>query len=261
VELIVSTASESAAPSQLQLWFARPEQFEQSPALVALLEPYELAAQARLIDPQKGHEYFVTRILARIALGSVMGASPASLRFERSPYGKPALEPPGEIQFNLSNTRGLVVCLIARVGGVSVGVDVEARTRGAKIIELAPTVFSTQEQADLWTQPSEKREHYATQLWTLKESYIKARGKGMALPLDGFTFRLQGATTLTLEPVMEDRAERWAFHTLQLGEHIVSCCVERSALTATPSLHDLGSHVAELLLVDRRCVGPLLAPS
>jgi 4'-phosphopantetheinyl transferase len=210
----------------LQLWIARPEEIAETPDRVALLEPYERAAQARLLDRRVGHEYFVTRLLARVALGKVLGEDPGRLRFTRTSEGKPEISPRNEVSFNLSNTRGLVVCLIGM--RIELGVDVEAKTRGNTIVDLAQTVFTPAERASLFAGDSQHQLRHATQLWTLKESYIKARGKGMALPLESFGFTVDDAIELTLEPCMNDRAERWAFRTIELEEHIVSVCVERN---------------------------------
>jgi 4'-phosphopantetheinyl transferase len=211
----------------LQLWFAKPEEIAETPERAALLEPYERAAQMRLLDARVGHEYFVTRMLARMALAKYLDRAPKELRFERSPHGKPELVPRSSVRFNLSNTKGQIVCLIDE--DRELGVDVEAKTRGDTILSLAKTVFAHREQEDLSRLPTSQRLHHAVKLWTLKESYIKARGKGMALPLTEFSFRIGEFIELSLEPSMQDRAERWMFQTLDFGEHLVSCCVEHKS--------------------------------
>lgn len=217
-----------ASDTDVQLWTVDPGALEETDALSALLEPYEHAARARLVDPSVAHEYFVTRVLARVALGTFLGEAPQNLRFTRTPHGRPELAPSSEVRFNLSNTKGLVVCLIAK--GREVGVDVEARHRGETILDLSETVFAKREQEALAALPNAARPDHATQLWTLKESYLKARGKGLSMPLDAFAFRIGTVIDVDLEPVLEDEATRWSFQTFQIGTHVVSCCIERDRI-------------------------------
>ena len=67
--------------------------------------------------------------------------------------------------------------------------------------------------------------------WTLKESYIKARGMGLSIPLDQFGFHFPGAAQvgIKIQPVLQDDAGRWRFW--QLRPHVdflAALCVERT---------------------------------
>ena len=73
--------------------------------------------------------------LLRIALSHYHPLSPEAWRFSVNAYGKPAVEL-DSLRFNLSNSPGLVVCLIAH--GAEVGVDVEPCGRSEEIAKLAP---------------------------------------------------------------------------------------------------------------------------
>lgn len=101
--------------------------------------------------------------------------------FEVNEYGKPSLKNFKDFYFNISHAGDWVVCV---VGESDVGVDVEL----VKDIELniANSFFSTEEYQDLMLQPEEERVDYFYELWTLKESYIKAVGKGLSMPLNSF---------------------------------------------------------------------------
>jgi 4'-phosphopantetheinyl transferase len=48
-------------------------------------------------------------------------------------------------------------------------------------------------------------------LWTLKEAYIKAIGKGLAHPLDTVTFRIGTDGSLTFTPPADVDARCWQF--------------------------------------------------
>jgi 4'-phosphopantetheinyl transferase len=66
--------------------------------------------------------------------------------------------------------------------------------------------------------------------WTLKESYVKASGVGLSVPLDECALRLDPSPeALLLYAVPNDRASDWKL--LRLGafaNHLIAVCPERS---------------------------------
>jgi 4'-phosphopantetheinyl transferase len=205
-----------------RLWWVRPESVPARPAARVLLNAEERAQQQRFIPPAKRHEYLVTRILVRTVLGAALGVAPESLQFARNEWGRPALFPPAPIHFNISHSEGLIVCLLSTAP--EVGVDTEPLARAPALLALAPRVFAPQERSDLAALPLEAQAPRALLLWTLKESYLKARGRGLSLPLDGFAFRFAagGRVRLEAEAALEDDGARWQFQTQTLGPHLVS---------------------------------------
>ena len=216
------------ARDEAHLWVARPAELEASAEALALMAPDESVRQKRFIFPEHRHEYLATRVLVRRVLGSYLGVPPASLRFVHNTHGRPELaEPRSALRFNLSNTPGLVVCLVS--AHHEVGVDTELGTRAESILDIATTVFAERELRELLALEGEVRALRAVTLWTLKEAYIKARGMGLALPLDKFAFRFDGAVHIEIDPALGDDAARWQFQTLTLGPHLVSTAIARPA--------------------------------
>lgn len=204
-----------------QLWWVNPDVFVVGSAALALLSEAERAQHQRFVPPKKRHEYLVTRVLVRTLLGRALGVEPHTLQFVANEWGRPALWPPAPLHFNVSHTEGLVVCLVSP--HPEIGVDTEQLARGPDLLALAPTVFAPQELHDLAALPASEQAHRAVVLWTLKESYVKARGVGLALPLDGFAFRFNAdSVRLEVLPALEDDGSRWQFHTQWLGGHCVS---------------------------------------
>ncbi|MBY0466626.1 MAG: 4'-phosphopantetheinyl transferase superfamily protein [Burkholderiales bacterium] len=217
-----------------QLWWLNPDTFQSNPAALALLSEVERAQHQRYIPPAKRHEYLATRVLVRTVLGRALGVSPQTLQFVANEWGRPALWPPVPLHFNVSHTEGLVVCLVSP--HPDIGVDTEQLARAPDLLALAPTVFAPQELRDLAALPARAQAHRAVLLWTLKESYIKARGMGLALPLDGFAFCFDtdDRVRLTVSPVLEDDGNRWQFHTLLLGAHCISIAQAAPAFESQP---------------------------
>ena len=130
-------------------------------------------------------------IAARGALRSVLSRyitiDPSHLRFYYNPYGKPFLAPEFSsyvINFNLSHSSSMAVYAITR--NMEIGVDVERIRSDFEYEEIAKRFFSVNEVAVLRTIPAEKKLEAFYNCWTRKEAYIKARGKGLSLPLDSF---------------------------------------------------------------------------
>src|SRR5258706_12401107 len=66
--------------------------------------------------------------------------------------------------------------------------------------------------------------------WTLKESYIKARGIGLSIPLDRFSFSIseQSGIDVSFTSPIEDRAENWQFTQFWPSrDNIAALCTER----------------------------------
>lgn len=229
----MTSASEPAAPDPLQVWCARvPTQIDEvlRQAYLALLSPPEHEQLARLRFDALKRRYLLTRVLVRTVLSRCVPIDPAAWRFDQNAYGRPFIvDPPPAAQslrFNVSHTDALVVLLLAH--GREVGIDVECTTRHAPL-DVARRFFSSAESAELSALPPASQVARFWDLWTLKESYIKARGMGLSLPLDGFTFRFDAAQlALEVQAKLEDPGLGWHFWQFALaGEHLLALCAQR----------------------------------
>lgn len=164
--------------------------------------------------------YVVSRGALRSILGGYLERPPARLRFSYNDFGKPFLAGEGGeagLRFNLSHSRGLALCALTR--GREVGVDVEYVRADVNVAEIAPSFFSPGEVAALDSLPAHARTRAFFACWTRKEAYIKARGRGLSLPLDGFTVSLKPGEPAALLDVAGDPPERarWRLHDLEAG--------------------------------------------
>ncbi|MFZ5987787.1 MAG: 4'-phosphopantetheinyl transferase family protein [Bacillota bacterium] len=125
-------------------------------------------------------------ILIRVIITTKLGIKNDEIVFETGQHGKPYLTGFDNFHFNLSHSGKWVVCAVS---DLPVGIDVEQ----IKEIELniANRFFSQIEAKDLFHKNENERLGYFFDLWTLKESYIKADGKGLSMPLNSFSFRVE----------------------------------------------------------------------
>jgi 4'-phosphopantetheinyl transferase len=241
-----------------QLWWVYPESIPATPTTLALLSHEEREQQQRFIPAKKRQEFLAARVLVRSVMGQALGIAPDALRFERNEWGRPALVPTSllptssPIHFNVSHTDGLVVCLVST--SHEIGIDTELLSRAPALLALAPRVFAPQEQSDLAELADDEKLYRAVLLWTLKESYIKARGMGMALPLDGFAFSFNDdRVTLNVAPELNDDGARWDFQTRILGSHLVSTAMALPAASAAAQKREKLSNQTSNIVVSRFC--------
>jgi 4'-phosphopantetheinyl transferase len=157
-------------------------------------------------------------------------AAPA-WRFIQNQHGCPFVaEPPAGhegLHFNLSHTKGLIA--VGVTTGRELGVDVEFVDRGLTQ-DVAGRFFAPDEVRDLRALPEDRQGAVFFDYWTLKEAYIKARGMGLALPLDQFAFTLHAERppTISFGPAIQDDPERWQFfQAWPLPRHRLGVAVER----------------------------------
>jgi len=113
------------------------------------------------------------------------GLREAKVQFGLKKNGKPYLRDYPQIHFNLAHSEKMVLAVFA---DAEVGCDIEY-TKEADL-ELAKRFFRPEEYAYLAGLEGEQQNSAFFQLWTLKESFLKATGMGMELPLNAFGFYL-----------------------------------------------------------------------
>eukprot|EP01047_Picozoa_sp_COSAG01_P000710 COSAG01_NODE_14_length_41020_cov_40.702133_2_plen_227_part_00 len=109
----------------------------------------------------------------------------SEIKFERNKYGKPFIKN-NLIYFNLSHCAKHIAFCLSFMGPV--GIDIENISRSIDFLKLAKRYFHTSEFTYLSSLPSIEdlhREFYL--IWTQKEAYVKAIGRGISYGLNNFT--------------------------------------------------------------------------
>jgi 4'-phosphopantetheinyl transferase len=163
--------------------------------------------------------------------------APQDWRFVEDAHGKPQIvnedSAARRISFNISHTRSLVVLGITCERAL--GVDTEdVHARNAEL-GIADHYFAADEVAQLRATPRESQQARFFEYWTLKESYIKARGLGLSLPLEQFAFDLSRprGVRIGFHPPLIDDPARWSFSLWRArGDHYVAICIEHAGRQA-----------------------------
>ena len=197
----------------------------------ALLTPDEIRRADRFVAPSDRRRFAVGRGRVRSILGRYLDQDPAALRFTPNPHGKPGLAD-GPLRFNLSHSGSLL--LLAVTSDREVGVDIEQIRPDFGGEAIARRFFAPAEVESLLSLPPEARTLAFFQGWTRKEAYIKAHGKGLAMPLDEFEVEIRPDRPARLNATRPDPAEadRWSLVELATEPgYVAALCVSGSGWT------------------------------
>lgn len=234
------TSSEPSPPpaelpgDEAHIWYVRQDSIRDPDLLeryAAMLSEDERKQWQRFRFEKHRHTYLVAHALVRSALSRYCDVDPSVWQFERNNYGRPDVSAPQvwrPLRFNLSHTTGMVAVIVA--WDREVGVDVEWVDRPNYGPSIANRYFSPDEVSDLFALPEETQARAFFNYWTLKEAYIKARGMGLSIPLDQFSFRLRSTEPIGISfaPELVDDPNSWYFerHTPS-NSHTLSLAVRR----------------------------------
>ncbi len=185
---------------------------------------YALQPQARRekTDAYRRTQDKVLSIGAGILLSRVLPPGAAE-RVVCDENGKPYL--PGEdIYFNLSHAGTWAICAVS---GAPVGCDIEQL--GAYRYGVAQRFFHAEETRLLEAAADEEsRRDLFFRLWTLKESYVKAVGRGIAMGLSSFCVSFADGA-----PALSGGGDAWRFMEYNVAEEYrCAVCAHADAVFA-----------------------------
>lgn len=181
---------------------------------------------------QDRHRFLVTRVLVRTILSQYALISPTEWIFGKTPYGKPYIMNNNpftqKISFNLSHSKDFI--LLGVTMNRKIGVDIENLCDRPAPLDLVETYFANCEIEFFQKLPLRQRSEYFFRYWTLKESYLKARGIGLSIPLNLFDFHLHKNSLIEVSMTrqLQDHPSYWKFwHFQPSPEHVASICTEK----------------------------------
>ncbi|KAG7635669.1 4'-phosphopantetheinyl transferase domain superfamily [Arabidopsis thaliana x Arabidopsis arenosa] len=215
IQRIFSIELPSLVPLQLpsrmetHLWYVVPDEVKS----ISLLKHYSQILSPSENDKvlqMRGNKLQKNALLARTLVRTTIAryqtnnvVDPRTLIFKKNMYGKPEVDwqsykncdsPP--LHFNISHTDSLISCGVTV--HVPVGIDLEEMERKIKhdVLALAERFYSADEVKFLSAIPDpEVQRKEFIKLWTLKEAYVKALGKGFSgAPFNTFTIQSKAGT-------------------------------------------------------------------
>ena len=181
------------ADNEIHIWMTKPEELIGNDELLTtystLLTSTELAKQQRYKFAKDRHDALITRAFIRDLLSYYADVAPQDWQFEKGHKDKPeVINCPLPLRFNISHTKNLIICTVTLEDDI--GCDVENTGRSNDVLAIAERYFSPKESNELFALPEAQQRNRFFDYWTLKESYIKAWGLGLAIPLSDFSFNI-----------------------------------------------------------------------
>jgi 4'-phosphopantetheinyl transferase len=124
--------------------------------------------------------YIASHGALRRILSRYLRSEPDQLKFAYSLLGKPALASNGNAKplcFNLSHSNEIALCAVTF--NRSIGIDLEYVRPNLDADSMAKSFFSPHEYVTISSFHPDYRHEAFFDLWTLKEAYLKATGKGI----------------------------------------------------------------------------------
>ncbi|XP_051150411.1 uncharacterized protein LOC127264885 [Andrographis paniculata] len=255
-----SPAVELPAPREAHLWYVKPSEVSDESLLrqyLDILSPGEKEDISRMREEKLQKNALLARTLVRTTIARYQinpPINPKSLKFRRNIHGKPEVEwpfsndlRPPPLHLNISHTSSLIACGVTV--NSQIGVDMEEKDRSLRhsVIALARRYF-TQDEVNFLediSDPQIQRMEFI-KLWTLKEAYVKALGKGFSgAPFKTFSIRFKGTGSKGFsisedsdfkasEIVVDsfdggpDVTSNWQFGLLELdNSHVAAICTEK----------------------------------
>ena len=170
----------------------------------------------------------------------------SKLKIDYNPYGKAYIKNVRNFFYNISHSKNWVV--LAQ-GSSEVGIDVEKISYNLDLEQIVNRYFSYEERKYiLFSTDKVKRAMRFTQIWTLKESYIKYLGTGLFTDLTSFS-------TNIFDGLVRDSENRVNKHVklksylLNDGSYLSVCSQEPSGTIEFITIKQLLHHFPSLLHV------------
>ena len=196
--------------------------FEQA---YAAMPPERRRRVDRLRFPKDRCRSLGAGLLLRRALAE---AGVEEAEFVYGEFGKPRLAANPGVHFNLSHSGDRALCVI---GEYRLGCDVERI--GRRSAGVAERFFAPEEYDTIMAMPEDVRNATFTRLWALKESFLKATGLGLTLPLSAFTISI-GEGGVTVRQSVD--ANRYSFFEPEPGDGYRYAVCAQNAPALSPEI-------------------------
>lgn len=178
----------------------------------------ELRRAERFLMDRHRVRFIAGRARLRALLARYLGRRPGELEFHYEALGKPGLAPQQNtlgLQFNFSNSHTLGLLAVSP-RSEPLGADVEHLRELHDLLGLARRFFDASESEALLRLTDGAQRAAFFRLWTRKEAFLKAVGKGLTFPLNEVVVSLGDIPAPRIVTIQGDPEAAAAWHLFHL---------------------------------------------
>ena len=177
----------------------------------------------RLKNDAVRNRFILTSGKLRHKLAEFTGEQPQDIKLARQAHGKPFMAEHGEIVFNLSHTADKMIIAVGYK--CQLGVDIEVWKSRTDFSGLARKCMDPQEIKDWQALPEGAKLPEFYRIWTRKEAFVKAVGRGIALGLRQCVVSRENPGSFDSVPASCGSASDWKVMDLDLETGISGAVV------------------------------------
>ena len=176
----------------------------------------------------------VSKGLLKSFISSYLNIGTGEINFVQNEYGKPSLTPELneiDLHFNISHSEHFG--MFAFTIGKQLGIDIESVQEITNLNQIVDLCFSDSEKEWFYNSDPGLKKELFYKVWTGKEAYIKAIGKGLSFPLKEIEFKINSNNSIEFQNVHGDLPYRGKWNIFTFNPHpnfISSLVVEANGL-------------------------------
>ncbi|HSD64457.1 MAG TPA: 4'-phosphopantetheinyl transferase superfamily protein [Ignavibacteriaceae bacterium] len=170
----------------------------------------------------------ISKVIVKDIISKYLGVNSDQIKYSYNRFGKPVLPEdinfPG-LNFNISHSESLGI--IALVKQKQIGVDLERIIDLADLDDIIKLCFSKNEQGFFKDLEGLEKTKLFYKVWTGKEAFIKAIGKGFSFPLENISFELNINKEIIISEIsdFQDNIDKWHVYNFSPEENYTSTIV------------------------------------
>lgn len=224
-------------------WLPLTLSHEQSQQALTFLSDIQRDKYHRRASPQLQQSYLAGRYYLMTLLGQYTNCNPEAVKLSYSRLNKPYISNnESTLKFNFTDThfQDQYFGLFGFCHELEIGVDIESHHRDIDLRRIVERRFTTDEQ-NFVNDNGSINKHRGLSIWTRKEAYGKAIGKGINFKMNQQNLVSDDYSTDSAFNFKDSQKRKWRCQPLSLGHDFVASCVyeghKELTISAFNSLH------------------------